>query len=101
MKIIFCKTPLVWRSPKFVVWVRVNSFPNNKIVDWSKFKTSADDKIHVTENFKFVLGIVENIVGKGENAGYQHFLLFPRCFPKGSSAGSLKVIIMWERVHSV
>ena len=25
---------------------------------------------------KFVLGRVENIVGKGENAGYQRFLLF-------------------------
>ena len=22
----------------------------------------------------------ENIVGKEENAGYQHFLLFPQCF---------------------
>ena len=22
----------------------------------------------------------KNIVGKGENAGYQHFLLFPQCF---------------------
>ena len=22
----------------------------------------------------------ENIVGKGENAGIQHFLLFPQCF---------------------
>ena len=27
----------------------------------------------------------ENTVGKGENAGYQHFLLFPHCFPKPSS----------------
>ena len=26
---------------------------------------------------------VENIVGKGENAGYQHFLLFPTMFSKG------------------
>ena len=25
---------------------------------------------------------VENIVGKGENAGHQHFLLFPQCFEK-------------------
>ena len=25
---------------------------------------------------------VENIVGKGENTGYQHFLLFPQCFTK-------------------
>ena len=23
---------------------------------------------------------LENSVGKGENAGYQHFLLFPPCF---------------------
>ena len=23
---------------------------------------------------------LENIVGKGENAGYQHFLLFAQCF---------------------
>ena len=36
-------------------------------------------------------------MGKGETAGYQHFLLFPQCFPKGSSAGSLKVVIVWER----
>ena len=26
--------------------------------------------------------MVENIVEKGENAGYQHFLLFPQCFQK-------------------
>ena len=25
---------------------------------------------------------VENIVGKGENAGYQHFLFFPQCVGK-------------------
>ena len=37
---------------------------------------------------------VENTVGKGENAGYQHFLLFPQCFPKLPSVGSLKVKIM-------
>ena len=24
--------------------------------------------------------VFENIVGKGENAGYQYFLLFPQCF---------------------
>ena len=24
----------------------------------------------------------ENIVGKGENAGNQHFLLFPQCFQR-------------------
>ena len=33
----------------------------------------------------------ENIVGKGENAGYQHFLLFPPCFQEAFSSGMLKV----------
>ena len=33
---------------------------------------------------------VENTVGKGENAGYHHFLLFPQCFPKSSSSGVVK-----------
>ena len=32
---------------------------------------------------KFVLEMLENIVGKGENAGYQHFLFFPQYFSKG------------------
>ena len=33
---------------------------------------------------------VENIVGKGENAGYQHFLLFPQFFSKGVLLGVVK-----------
>ena len=59
-----------------------NSLPNYKIVDWSNLKAFADNKIYVSEKFKFVLGRVENIMGKGENAGDQHFLLFPLCFQK-------------------
>ena len=27
-----------------------------------------------------VFDMEENIVGKGENAGHQHFLFFPQCF---------------------
>ena len=46
-----------------------NSLPFDKILDWSKFKAYADNKINVTEKLKFVLGSVENIVGKGKNAG--------------------------------
>ena len=58
----------------------LNSLPNDKIVDQSKLKAFADSKINVTQKFKFVLGRVENIMGKGENAGYQHFLLIPPAF---------------------
>ena len=63
--------------------VNLTLYPTTNFHDWSKLKAFADDKIIVTEKLKFVLGIVENIVGKGENAGYHHFLLFPTMFSKG------------------
>ena len=56
----------------------------SSVLNWSKLKAFADDKINVREKFKFVLGRLENITGKGENTGYQHFLLFPQCFQKAS-----------------
>ena len=60
----------------------VNSLPSNKILDWSKFKAFSDDKLNVVRIMISVSDRVENIVGKGENAGYQHFLIFPQCFQK-------------------
>ena len=48
-----------------------------------------------TRSSKFELRRVANIVGKGENAGYQHFLLFLQCLQKASLSGSLKVGIVW------
>ena len=57
-------------------------------------KAFADDKINEAEKLNFVLGRIENTVGKGENSGSQHFLLFPECFQKSSSSGLLKVGIV-------
>ena len=73
----------------------LNSLPNDEILDWSEFKALADDKINVNKKLKFGLGRVENIVGKGENAGNQHFLLFPQCFLKLLFPEVLKVVIVW------
>ena len=42
-----------------------------------------------------ILDRAENIVGKGENAGYQHFLLFPQSFQKASVSRLLKFGIVW------
>ena len=42
-----------------------------------QFEGIADDTINANQKLKLVLGRVENILGKGKNAGYQHFLLFP------------------------
>ena len=52
----------------------------------------------MNEKLNSGLGRVENIAGKGQNAGYQHFLLFPQCFQKLSLSGSLKV---WDCVLRV
>ena len=73
----------------------VNSLPNDKILDWSKFKAFAEDKENVTQKLKFMFKMVENLVGKGENSGYQHFLLFPQCFQNASYTGFVIVGIMW------
>ena len=39
---------------------------------------------------KFVFGRIENILGREENACYQHFLFFALCFQKASLSGSFK-----------
>ena len=58
-------------------------------------KAFADDKFCVAKMVISVFDRVENIVGRGENAGHQHFLLFTQCFPKASYTGLLKVVILW------
>ena len=67
-----------------------NSLPNNKILQGSKLKAFAEDKINVTEKLKFVSDRVETLLEKEKNAGYRHFLLFPQCFQMASYPGSLK-----------
>ena len=64
-----------------------NSLPDDKILNRSKLKAFTDDKINVALTTIFLFKWVENIVGKGENVGYHHFLLFPLCFQKASSSG--------------
>ena len=56
-------------------------------MDWSKLKAFVEDKSNVAEKLKFILGSVENIVEKGENAGYSAFSHFPTMFSKGFYVG--------------
>ena len=45
------------------------TLPNDKILDLSKLKAFADDKLKFDKIMISVFDSVENIVGKGENAG--------------------------------
>ena len=56
---------------------------------------SADNKFIITLLIGLFYERSESTVGKGENAGYEHFLLFPQCFQQASCLGQLKVGIVW------
>ena len=64
----------------------------------TKLKAVTEDKI---EKIKSVSGRIDDIVRKGENPTYQHFLNFPQCFLKPFFSSTLKVCIVWERVELV
>ena len=81
--------------PTQVENVCIKHLPDDKILGLPKLKAFADDKSNVTQNTKVVLHRIENIVEKEENASYQHFLLFRRCFQKAFSTSASKVIIVW------
>ena len=73
----------------------LNSLPNDNFLDQTKFKAFADDNSNATKLMISLSDREENNVRKGENASYQHFLLFLHCFQKPSFSGSLKVGIVW------
>ena len=63
-------------SKGVIVWEWVNP-SDDKIFPLSKLKALADSKFIVVKMLQFFCNGVENILVKGENAGYQHFLLLP------------------------
>ena len=74
-----------------------NSLPNENILALTKLKGFAEDKLRQTKcdsKNEFVFGRIESIVGKGENVGYQHFLLVPQCYQQVSYTRLLKVVIV-------
>ena len=54
-----------WKELAYCRILCFNSLPNNKFLNWSKLKAFADNKLNLAEKMKFVLGRVENLVGKG------------------------------------
>ena len=54
-----------------------NPLTDDKILALSKLKACGDDNLSVAEIVLYLFERVKNIFGKGENAVYQHFLLFP------------------------
>ena len=61
------------------------------ISESTKLKAIANGNFHV---IKIILSCwIEHILGKGGNAGYQYFYLFPQRFQKASSSGQLNLFL--------
>ena len=61
----------------------LNTLPEVKILDWSKLRVFADDKIMSAKMMIFVSDRVENIVEKGNKCWFPAFSPFPTMFSKG------------------
>ena len=68
LKIVGLQTLSVWKSLKSAVWERV------------KLKGLADNILKVAQTTELVFDRVGNIVVKGENIGFQHFLILQQSF---------------------
>ena len=73
-----------------MIHLSLDSLPKDKILDWSKQIEFADEKVIEAQQLNFCIGSIENIVGKGKNAGLQHFPHFPECFQRASFSMSLE-----------
>ena len=73
----------------------LNPLPDDKILDRSNLKQSADDNFKFDENSRKFSKRVENTVRKGEIARYEQFLLFPQSFQKACFLEASKGVIVW------
>ena len=71
MSSAICKGLILLRGKRMMnSFCSLNPSPSDKILDHSKLKAFAGNKIKVNQMRNFELGRIENIVGKGENAGH-------------------------------
>ena len=81
----------LWECKK----VKIYLFTKQQNFGYDQIESICRRQLYVAKVMISPFDKVENTVGKGENAGYQHFLLFRQCFQEASFSGSLKVGIIW------
>ena len=88
----------VHRQILFYLRISLNPLLDDKILDRSTLRQSADNNFKFDENSRKFSKWLENTAGKGENARYEQFLLFPQCFQKACLPRASKGVIVWEWV---
>ena len=78
-----------------------NPLPEDRILDLSKLKAFADNKLKMIQMAKFVPDTIENIVGKRRKCWLPAFSSFPSMFSKGFFFRVIKSRdIAWYRAKS-
>ena len=78
-----------------------NLFTHNKILDQTKLKAFADDKLNVTKMIVSVFERVENIVGKGEIACTSNFSFSHHVFKRLLSQRHQKVSLCGNGLKNI
>ena len=76
----------------------LNPLTDNKILDQTKLKAFADNKLNVTNMIIFVFDRVENILGKGEIACTSNFSFSHNVFKRLLFPDASKGVIVWKWV---
>ena len=91
-EIIICNLFQFGKSPQFVIWERVKQ---TILFFWPQGWTDVTPYHIIPTYSDHVIKPFENMVGKVENAGDQHFLLFPLCFYLFYINFKFWVIFLW------
>ena len=70
------------QSGTYGMYANSKAFANDKSINKSLFSKAFFFRVIKRGNFLIRGKRIENIMGKGENIGYQHFLLLLLCFQK-------------------
>ena len=82
ISVVACSFFVFGTVSKWYIREWVNSLPNDEILDVTKFKAFAEDKLNVARMMISLFDRAENTVGKAENAGYQHSVTKFKAFCK-------------------
>ena len=74
---LFCRLRIFLVRKSLKLCLIKNYLPNDKIVEVTKLKSFSDYKLNVAKMMISLFDKVQNTVGKKDNAGDQHFFLFP------------------------
>ena len=70
-----------------LLWVQNKLFTRRQTLSLVQIERFLDNDMKWTQELKLISEIFENKEGKGENAGYPEFFLFPTIFSEASPHG--------------